>query len=263
MEIGNVSITNTAEGKRNRLFQDYVATLNLFRGGAVSDVAALKERVKEAVHDALIVLAQAGVRESRKGQFHSGQALDWSRLDFRARQKEMRRVLSDAISQRPGSICDGEHIIAKLGGSSVLLVPNAIPAAISVGAAKEMVGQPFLRDHGLSSVLTKKRGGPVHIIACHKTATETQATNLLGFQDATVVSAPFGIFVADNIQNVQFAFLVNCRDEVNTRQVTQRFFSWLSETGEENLVASRAQARSRIVHAIAKELGPQLGPTTN
>ena len=41
------------------------------------------------------------------------------------------------------------------------------------------------------------RGGPVHVIACHKTATEAQAIRLLGFPDATVVSAPFGVFVAD------------------------------------------------------------------
>src|SRR5205085_3247372 len=113
--------------------------------------------------------------------------------------------------------------------------------------AKEMVGQPFLRDHELVESLKGSRGGPVHVIACHKTATEAQATRLLGFPDATVVSSPFGVFVADNIQKVQFAFIVNCRDETNTRHGAQRFFKWLSETGEEALVASRAIARARIV----------------
>ena len=99
------------------------------------------------------------------------------------------------------------------------------------------------------------RGGPVHVIACHKTATEAQATKLLGVSDATVVSAPFGIFVADNIQKVQFAFIVNCRDEANTRHGAQRFFEWLAQTDEEALVAERARARARIVRAIAKEVG--------
>ena len=216
----------------------------------------LKARVKEAIQDASLALAQAGVRESGRGRFHSGQALDWSRFGFRARREEMRRILRDAIRQRAGSADDGEHLFARLGSTEVLLVPNAIPAAISVGPAKEMVGQPFLRDHELSGVLKGSRRGPVHIIACHKTATEAQATKLLGFPDATVVSPPFGVFVADNIQKVQFALIVNCRDEPNTRHGVQRFFEWLAQNGEDVRVAERAGARARIVRAIAKEVSP-------
>ena len=34
------------------------------------------------------------------------------------------------------------------------------------------------------------------------------------------------------------------------------FFNWLDQTGEEILVAERAQARARIVGAIAKEVKP-------
>ena len=128
-----------------------------------------------------------------------------------------------------------------------------MPAAFSIGPAKEMVGQPFLRDHELDNVLTKGSSGPVHIIACHKTATESQAIKLLGFPDATVVTAPFGVFVADNVQKVQFAFIANCRDETNIRHGVQRFFAWLAQSGEEAFVAKRAEARSRIVHAIAIE----------
>jgi hypothetical protein len=45
---------------------------------------------------------------------------------------------------------------SKLG--VILIMPDAIPAAITVGPAKEMVGQPFLRDHEQSQVLT---GGAV------------------------------------------------------------------------------------------------------
>lgn len=169
----------------------------------------------------------------------------------------MKNVLREAMRQRPGSSTDGEHLFVRLGGVDILCVPSAIPAALTVSAAKEMVGQPFLRDHKLSSTLTKgkkKRGGPIHVIACHKGATEAQATRLLGFPDATVVSAPFGIFVADNVQKVQFAFIVNCRDESTTRHGVQRFFEWLAQSGEEALVAERAKARGRIVAAIAKEV---------
>jgi hypothetical protein len=254
--LDNVAITADDDGIRNRRFQDYVSQQSLFRGGTVQTIDELKLRVKEALHDALITLAQAGVREASKGKFHSGQALDWSRLDFKARHTEMTRVLRDAMRSRAGSSETAGKLFVKLDGHEVLVEPHAVPAALSVGPAFEMVGQPFLRDHLSSSVLTGRRGGPVHVIACHKTATETQATRLLGFPDATVVSAPFGVFVADNIQKVQFAFITNCRDESNTRHGVQRFFEWLHQTGEDRLVAERAQARTRIVRAVAKEVGP-------
>jgi hypothetical protein len=109
-----------------------------------------------------------------------------------------------------------------------------------------------LRDHCLSASL-KSAGGPVHFIACHRGVTETQATNLLGFPDATIVSSPFGIYVADDIQKMQFVFLANCRDVYQTRHAVQRFLDWADQTGEGKLIAARAQARARIVKVIAKE----------
>jgi len=254
--IGNVLITEDADGIRNKRFQDFVSRQSLFRGGTVTTTVELKVRVMEALHDAIISLAQSGVREASKGRFHSGQALDWSRLDFSSRRAEMARVLREAISSRPGSKEVAGKLFAKLNDCAILMETHAIPAAFNVGPAREMVGQPFLHDHVYAAVLTGKRGGPVHVIACHKSATENQATKLLGFPDATVVSAPFGVFVADNIQKVQFVFIVNCRDEANTRHGVQRFFEWLNQTGEDKFMANRAQARARIVHAIAKEAPP-------
>jgi hypothetical protein len=252
--LGDIDITKTDEGMRNKRFQEYVKLQSLFRGGIVSTEDELTVRLKEALHDAIISLAQAGVQESSKGRFYSGQALDWSHLDFHARRDVIRSVLHDAMGQRAGSRDDGDHLIVKLAGKDILIMPDAIPAAITVGPAKEMVGQPFLRDHEQSQVLTGTCGGPVHVIGCHKNATEAQATKLLGFPDATVVSAPFGVFVADNIQKVQFAFIKDCRDEATTRHGVQRFFEWLAQTGEDALVANRALSRARIVAAIAKEV---------
>jgi hypothetical protein len=223
---------------------------------AAGAIDELKSRCKEALYDATIALAQSGVREASHGKFHSGQALDWSRLDFITRQAEMRKVLRDAILARAGSIENGGRLFVLLGGQPILFVPHAIPAALSVSAARELVGQPFLHVHLQHDALTGKRSGPVHVIACHKTATESQATKLLGFPDATVVTPPFGVFVADNVQKIQCAFITNCRDEANTRHGVQRFFNWLTQTGEDALVAERAKARARIVRAIARELKP-------
>jgi len=243
----------SAEGLRNKRFQEYVHKQDPFRGGIVTTEEELKIRVKETLHGALLSLAKGGVRDASKGKFHSGEALDWSRLDFRTRREEMQKVLYDQMLQRTGSTEVDNRLIVKISGYNILTIPDAIPAALTVSAAKELVGQPFLLDHELAAFLNKSRGGPLHIIGCHKNATESQAIKLLGFPDATVVSAPFGIFVADNIQKVQFAFLVNCRDETTTRYSLQQFFEWLSQTGEDVLVAERAQSRARIVAAIAKE----------
>lgn len=254
IDLGKIAITNTAEGDRNKRFQKYVQSLSLFRGESVKTERALKARVKEAVHGALIELAQFGGREASKGRFHSGQALDWSRLDFQSRRTEMCRVLRDVILQRSGSKDEDGHLFVKIAGKDTLLVPDAIPAAITIGAAKEMVGQPFLRDHKLVHFLNVCGGGPVHIIGCQKNVTEAQAIKMLGFPDATIVSPPFGVFVADNVQKVQLAFIVNCRDDTTTRHGVQRFFEWLAQTGEAEHVAERADARSRIVAAIAQEV---------
>ena len=251
-----IPINKDADGTRNERFQAEVSKQSLFRGGTVKTIDELKTRTKEALHDAVISLAQAGVRDAAKGKFHSGAALDWTRLDFASRQAEMVRVLRDSVLARSGSSEDDGKVFAKIGGQDVLCRFHAIPAALTVGAAKEMVGQPFLRDYLLADKLTGKRGGPIHLIACHKNATESQALKLLGFPDATVVTAPFGVFVADPVQKVQFAFLTNCRDETNTRHGLQRFFEWLTQTGEDGLVAKRARARARIVRAIAKEVSP-------
>ncbi len=253
IDLGNLAVTKSADGRRNQRFQEYVGEQSLFRGGKVSTPDELKKQVKEALHDSLLGLARAGVREASKGRYHSGQALDWTRLDFQARRREMIRVQRATMLDRSGAKEVDEQIFARLSGTDILIVPDAIPAAFSVGPAKELAGQPFLRDHELSASLKQGRGGPLHVIACHKGATETQAMRLLGFPDAVVVNAPFGIFVGDNIQKIQFAFIVNCRDESTTRHGVQRFFEWLTQTGEETLVADRAKARARIVKAIAKE----------
>lgn len=253
------SLAELKKLKRNARFQEYRKTQTPFRGGEVKTVDDLKTRVKEALSDALISLAQAGVRESSRGRFDHGDALNWSRLDFVAREQEMLKILRGAISQRSGSRTEGKNVVVRLADTNILLVPHAIPASFSIGPAKEMVGQPFLHDHELADELTDDCGGPVHVIACYKTATEAQAIKLLGFPDATVVPTLFGIFVADNIQKVQFAFIANCRDETNTRQGIQYLFTWLAQSGEEVYVAERAIARAKIVHVIAEEARTKSG----
>lgn len=242
------------EAARNKRFHEYVNAQSLFRGGTVSTVGDLKARVKEALHDAVITLTERGVRESSKGKFHSGEALDWSRLDFAARQGAMIQVLRESLNSRHKATDIDPAVSVPLAGSSIWFLPTAIPAALTVSAAREMVGQPFLRDHETSPVLSSQKAvGPVHLIACHKGVTEAQAVRLLGFPDATVVSAPFGVYVADDVQKIQMVLIANCRDETTTRHGVQRFFDWLDQTGEVDRLAQRAKSRANIIKAISAE----------
>jgi hypothetical protein len=252
--LEEIPCDKTDAGKRNKRFQDYVAMQTPFRGGEIKTVEDLHKRVREALRDAVVTLTQDGVLAASKGQGYTGQALNWNRKSFTERQKAIVAVLSDAVSDRPGGFQDAGKLVVNLGGQPVCFIPAAIPAAFSVSAAREMVGQPFLSDHSCAAVVTGKHAGPVHIIGCHKRVTEANGIKLLGFPDATVVTTPFGVYVADNVQKIQLILIANCSDDPNTRHGVQRFFEWLQQTGEGGLLASRAAARARIVRQIAKEV---------
>ena len=250
--IGNIAVNETPSGKRNKDFQDYVRKQSLF-SPEIKSIDQLKDRIKDALFDAVLRLTQAGVQQASKGKFHAGDALDWSRLSFDDRQAEMLTVLKKELMDRPQTIEAEDQIFIYLDNTKILICPHAIPAALTIGAAKERVGQPFLKDYLLAQHLDRKSGGPVHIIACHKSITESQATKLLGFPDATFVTAPFGVFVADPIQKVQLAFIANCRDSSSTKHGLQRFFAWIEQTNEEALISQRGLARARICKAISDE----------
>ncbi|PBP79956.1 DUF4062 domain-containing protein [Pseudomonas syringae] len=241
-----------AEAARNQRFQAFIAQQTPFRGGMVSTAEQLRTRVQEALLDALVVLTQRGVTAAASSRFDMGQALDWTRMDFRQRKRAMETVLLQALNG--GKVPASEAFaFVPIAGVNIAVLVHAIPAAFTVAAARELVGKPFLRDHEHADLL-KGAEGPLHLIACHRGATETQATALLGFPDATVVSGSFGIFVADDVQKVQFAFLANCRDASQTRHALQRFREWLDQTVEAKILAKRAASRAKIVKVIAAEL---------
>lgn len=237
---------------RNERFTRYVDTLSAFRGGSIKTVVDLEARVMEAIHATIVALTQNGGKAAASGRFDRGQALDWSRLDYRDRKKRMEEVVTSALSERDGARVASDSVILPIADKDVAFWVHAIPAAFNVAPARELVGRPFLQDHERVSEI-KGAGGPVHIIACHRSATETQAISLLGFSDATIVRTRFGIYVSDPVQKIQFIFLADCRDETHTRHALQRFFAWLEQTDEAKILSERASSRQRIVQIIAKE----------
>lgn len=243
------------EDARNTRFDAYKNTISAFRGGEINTVSDLTKQVHKALFDAVLTQTRRGGEGSKVGRYDLGGALEWSRMDFAARKRAMEAELKAALLGRKGSKDKRESLVIQVADASVMVKVHAVPASFSIASAREAVGRPHLSDYKFVDELGTA-AGPLHIIACHKTVTETQATNLLGFPDATVVSSPFGVYLADDVQKMQFVFLANCRDSVQTRLASQRFFEWLDQAGESTLMADRARARARISTAIAKEQSP-------
>jgi hypothetical protein len=243
------------DGRRDTIFRDYVDKQHLFTGAPSEDGEQVIELCRKTLREAVAQMVQLGVREARKGKFYSGDALDWSRLDFRRRRQEMRSVVKRALEERGGvAIRDDPAVIAMpIRGQEVLVICSAVSGSFSIPEAREGVNQLFLRDFEHSSELNAGRSGPIHMVACHRSITESQAIRQLGFPDATTVSAPFGVYIADSIQNVQLFFLANCRDPTTTMYQVQRVFDWMDQVGEGQFLLQRGAARARIVQAIAKE----------
>lgn len=235
-------------------FVKAIQKANLLEARNFATANDLKNRTKELVRELVLQLSHEGAREVKKSGPNTGQALDWSRLNFSHRQKKMVDVLISSLGSKVKAKTEKATVIVPVSQTQVLFRPSAVPAAFSVPAAREMVGQPFLRDYELSSLLTTGIGGPVHVIACQKNITEAQAMSLLGFPDATIISGSFGVYVADNIQKIQLILISNCRDAASTRHGLQKLFEWLERTGEDKLLANRALSRAKILKAIAGEL---------
>jgi|TARA_R100001143_G_C3358057_1_gene133777 hypothetical protein len=243
-----------AQNVRNERFQALKQQESPFRGGTIpQDVPTLIKEVHKTLVDAVLAQSREGGKGSGKIRSDLGAALEWNRLDFAGRRQAMQTIANEALSQRPKAKTVETGVVLPISNTPVLVCVDAIPAAFTVAAAREPIGRPHLKDHLLIKTLQNRNVGPVHLIACHRTVTETQATNLLGFPDATIISSPFGVYVADEIQKMQFVFLANCRDPSQTRHAVQRFLDWLEQSGESIRLAERAQSRARIVKAIAQE----------
>ena len=248
---------STASSQRDRRFQSFVERELTFSGPPSQNEEEATDNVKNTLVEAVARLARSGTTLLRKESYALGQALEWSKLDYAARKLAMEAACLDALAERQGQMRDKKletnAVRVKIDKSEVLFFAHAIPAAASVAAARELVGKPFLTDHRY--ITDEDRVcGPVHLIACQKSTTEKQATDLLGFPDATVVITTFGVYLVDPIQQIQFILLANCRDETSTRFAVQRLFDWLNRSGEADALVRRARSRKRIVAAIRKEL---------
>lgn len=240
------------KGDHDIHFQNYMRHLRRFDARAMKNEAQSLNAVRRAVAESTVKLVQRGVRDASRGTSYVGPALDWSRLDYKHRIASMRAAVLAGMGKGGASANNGGNLIRRsIAGQPLLFVANAIPDAMSVPAARELVGQPHLLDHTVLKELTKLHGGPIHLIACHKNVTEAQAIRMLGFPNATVVSAPFGIYVVDPVQSIQLVLIAQCRDETTTGHGVQRFLEWLDESEQAAELVRHAAKRKVVVKALA------------
>ena len=244
--------TPAVDASRYTRFRSYFDEQDRFVSIVNSGDEALAA-VPDVLHEALAEMVTLGGREARKGRFDSGDALDWSRLDFAGRKAAMEKVLREALAERKGSRKDSGFTYVRVAETDLLFLIHAIPAPLTNAVAREMVGRPFHRDHEVAPALAKGKGGPVHIFACHRGVTERQAADLLGQPDVETIDSAFGVLAVDRSSKVQCIFLRNCRDETSTRLAEQKAFEWLEREEEDVLVAKRGTSRARIVKTIAEE----------
>jgi hypothetical protein len=239
-------------GSPDEAFQNYVRPLKL-SGAQVKTGDEALARAEELAAAIVLSLAREGVGVNSSGSYYAGEALEWSRMNFQKRREVMTSAVVNLLRKRvrgTGKQPKGNVAAIELRGSRIGFVCDSIPASMSTAAARELVGQPFLKDHEHTETWDAAIQGPVHVIACQKSVSETQAVRQLGFPDAVVVSAPFGVYVADDVQKIQMAFIANCRDETTTRINVQEFLNWLNDHGEAKYLVHRAGDRRKISDLI-------------
>jgi len=239
-----------SDKRLDREFRDYVGNLGLYRHQA-SDLQELQRIVAQILQTGTARLVHRAARFATRA-VDRGAALDWRRLNLTDRQSQMRQALPDALAAQAIPGLDGLHAyVGDLAGERVLLRLDAIPGPLTMAAARELVGQPFLRDYRVADVSEKENvPGPIHVIACHRGVTELQASAMLGSPDTMVISSDFGVYASDHIHRTQLVLLKNCADARSIDIAVRHLQDWLLASGEGPAVLARAKARRKIVAAI-------------
>lgn len=214
------------------------------------------QEVQKALVAAVVKLSKEGTSFGRSGARASTEALSWEQSTLSARKDLMTASASSVLRGVLGGKLENGRLTIRLGEFEVLCRVAAVPDALSYAPARDLVGQTFRNDHALDwSNCDPGLCGPVHVIVCHRGVTRTQARKLLGVEDATYIETPFGVFVADEVQQVQVFLIKDCRDDTSTRTNVTRCVEWLHQSGLIQAIGRRAMRRRRIVEVLREALG--------
>lgn len=205
-------------------------------------------RVEEAISHAVPDLVRKGATSSNLGGEIVGEALAWNEMDLRERQRSMKAIVASFLKAEKGAKEVGDALVIPFDGVKVACIPSAIPDSLSVGAARELVGQIFRNDDSL--LPGRDVHGPMHVIACYRGISETAARKLYGVEDAAYIPLDSGILVRDQKLKVQMLLIAKCQDTTSTRSALQTCFEWMERSGQVPVIAQFAKDRSTIVRVV-------------
>jgi len=247
----------------NKEFAAFIERTTLMAGQA-TDRQSLEAQVRLAIAKAVTELVALGTREGRRGRYHLGSPLDWSRLSYLERKSALERTVREYLRDSHEGVEDGPGLTIALGAQKMLCLVHGVPAGFGVAEARDLIGRPHLQDHRTSAAGPRGPLGPLHVIACDRNCTESQIVAFLGHPDLFIVKAPFGYFVADEASFIQAFFLTECRDPTGTLLGLQRLFDWVEHSRELPEILRRGRSRARILRTIAAEVrrsdGDSAGP---
>jgi len=250
--------SDAAKQEPNRAFAAFLEENGLWNDASAFDDESLKEAVKQTVANAVSKLTLIGSQSGHRS-FSQGEPLDWSRKSYQERKTEIERATIDSLLMQDVCEPDGDtSVVWKAGGARILLLVHGVPASFGIAEARELVGRPYLLDH--TTPVTKSRGsliGPIHLIACHKSCTESQIFSFMGHPDVYVAQDEFGFFAADLSSFAQTFFLTGCRDREATASAVGGMFEWIAKAHEEEKIVKQACSRQRILATIRAEIERQ------
>ena len=239
---------------QNREFADFLDRTSPFMAFA-ADREGLKRQLKLATLNAITKYFNLGRGAIRMGKISRGPALDWSRMSYEQRKSAIEKsgrgyFISLGASERKLDLA------WNWGGESVLVRVNGVPASFGIAEARELVGRPYLTDHEIiSGTDMTKLIGPLHIILCHRTISESQVISFMGHPDLFLVKTDRGFFAADRITFVQAIFLTEAIDDLSIRAGLQSTFDWIeSQAQEKGNIVARARSRAQILRAMAAQI---------
>ncbi len=207
-------------------------------------------KVEEAVSNAIPDLVHRGATASNLGGEIVGETLAWNEMGLRDRQASMHAIVKSFLKMGTGATDAGDAVVIPFDGVGVVCVPNAIPDSLSVGAAKELVGQVFRNDDDL--LPSNDVHGPLHVVACYRSISEGAARKLYGVDDAAYIPLESGILIRDQKLKVQMLLLAKCADTTSTRAALQTCFDWIDRSSQAPVIAQFAKDRATIVRAVQK-----------
>ena len=121
---------------------------------------------------------------------------------------------------------------------------------MAVAEARNLIGRPFLNEHTYIRG-TDLKSGVIHFVAVYGNITETQAKNLVGYPDLTVIRAPFGLYLWEKNTHIQMFFLKACINPQTVKTRLSQVTLWLSGSRElARIIASPGCAVQRLRRSI-------------